>query len=141
MTEHPVHASCVARDGRAVLLIGKSGSGKSDLALRLIDRGWTLVADDYARLENADGRILASPASNIAGCIEVRGIGIVQLSYVSAIPVSLVILLDENPARLPDAGSWQYGGLSIPSFALQAFEASAPIKVEHLLRLYGLALQ
>src|SRR3546814_5042791 len=67
MSEQAVHASCVALDGRAVLLMGASGSGKSDLALRLIDRGWSLVSDDYVTLESRGGKLVAAPPEQIAG--------------------------------------------------------------------------
>src|SRR3546814_11301183 len=72
MSEQAVHASCVALDGRAVLLMGASGSGKSDLALRLIDRGWSLVSDDYVTLECRGGKLVAAPPEQIAGRMEVR---------------------------------------------------------------------
>src|SRR3546814_10443620 len=75
MTARPIHASCVALDGRAILLMGNSGSGKSDLSLRLIDRGWSLVADDYVCLLPSGGKLLAKPPPNIAGRIEVSNVG------------------------------------------------------------------
>lgn len=141
MTDQPTHASCVALDNRAILLIGASGSGKSDLAIRLIDRGWSLVADDYVQLTPIDGRLLASPPANIAGKIEVRNVGVVELSCASEVPVCLVILLDREPERMPEPGWWRIAGLQIPSLAMHAFEASAPIKIEHSLRLHGLSLE
>src|SRR3546814_4210439 len=83
MTARPIHANCVALDGRAILLMGNSGSGKSDLSLRLIDRGWSLVADDYVCLIPSGGKLLAKPPPNIAGRIEVRNVGLVELPYLS----------------------------------------------------------
>src|SRR3546814_16697066 len=76
MTARPIHASCVALDGRAILLMGNSGSGKSDLSLRLIDRGWSLVADDSVCLLPSGGTLLAKPPQNIAGRIRVRHVGL-----------------------------------------------------------------
>ncbi len=136
-----LHASCVAIDGRAVLIEGLSGSGKSDLTLRLIDRGATLVSDDYTFLLRDGERLLASPPAAIAGRIEVRGIGIVELPFAEAVPVALVVSVGEPVERLPDNGRAQnLVGISIPLVALSALEPSAPIKVEQALRLKGLAL-
>lgn len=138
MTAQPVHATCIALDGRAILLAGRSGSGKSDLGLRLIDRGWALVADDYVDLVETGGRLIASPPASIAGRIEVRGVGLVAMPCVAGACVSLMFLLGEPMERLPEPGVWRHGGVSIPSLPINAFEASAPIKVEHSLRVYGI---
>ncbi len=134
-----LHASCVAIGGRAVLIEGLSGSGKSDLTLRLIDRGATLVSDDYTFLRRDGARLLASPPETIAGKIEVRGLGIVEMPYVENIPVALVVSVGEPVERLPDSGRAQnLVGMEIPYVALTATEASAPIKVEQALKLKGL---
>ena len=77
-----VHGSCVSRDGDGVLLIGPAGSGKSDLALRLLGRGFDLVADDRVDIE--DG--IAAPPEALAGLLEVHGLGIVRLPYVASRP-------------------------------------------------------
>lgn len=137
---NPLHASSVLIDGRAVLIAGRSGSGKSDLALRLIDRGALLVADDYTRLDVRDGRLIASPPSTIAGKIEVRGVGILELACAAEGIVSLLVDLDAAADRLPEepVPTTPLEGIAIPTVALAAFEASAPIKVEHALRRHGL---
>lgn len=131
-----IHATCVAIDGRGVLLIAASGAGKSDLALRLIDRGAVLVSDDYTQVTlSDDGTPVASAPASIAGQIEVRGIGIVRMPYVSAIPVRLAVDLDRTPERMPDAPlSLAVAGASITLAYLSPFEASAPIKVEWMLK-------
>lgn len=137
-----VHASCVAIDGRAVLIGGASGHGKSDLALRLIDRGARLVADDQTLLEPSGGRLLASAPPTIAGRIEVRGVGILAMEAVRDVPVALFVDLDAPPERLPEgAGKRVLAGIAIPSIALSALEASAPIKLEAALGLFGLPLR
>lgn len=137
--DHRIHASCVAIAGRAVLITGPSGSGKSDLALRLIDRGATLVSDDYTSLSISKGRLIASPPETIAGLIEIRHIGIVHLPYAINVPVALVIGLEDRPERMPDcAATTDLLGLAIPRIALAGLEASAPIKAEHALALFGL---
>ncbi|WCT71951.1 HPr kinase/phosphatase C-terminal domain-containing protein [Sphingomonas naphthae] len=130
-----IHATCVAIDGRAVLLIGPSGSGKSDLALRLIDRGAKLVADDRTILDPVAGELRASVPATIAGQIEVRGVGIVAATPVTA-PVALAVRLDAMPERMPPEvlPLTDYAGLGVPTLALDGFEASAPLKVELALK-------
>lgn len=135
-----IHATCVAIGGRAVLLAGPSGSGKSDLALRLIDRGAMLVSDDYTLLEPRDGRLLARPPERIAGLIELRGIGLVTRPYCPEAPVALLIDLGGARERLPEAATRTIAGVAIPVVTLAALEPSAPIKVEAALALHGLDL-
>jgi len=140
MTSELVHASCVAIGGRAVLIAGTSGHGKSDLALRLIDRGARLVSDDYTIVATHGGRLLASSPDTIAGKIEVRGVGIVEIEPVRDAPVALVVDLDLAVDRLPEPGSRAIAGVAVPRVGLSALEASAPIKVEQALRLFGLTV-
>lgn len=130
-----LHASAVAIDGSAVLIRGKSGSGKSDLAFRLIDRGAMLVGDDYIQLSSRDGRLFASAAPNLAGKIELRGIGIVAMPSCGDAPVALLIDLDAKSARLPEE-NWQteINGIALPLLALPAFHVSTPAKIELALR-------
>jgi serine kinase of HPr protein (carbohydrate metabolism regulator) len=131
-----VHASCVAIDGHAVLLFGPSGAGKSDLALRLIDRGARLVSDDYTRLAAIEGRLVATAPATIAGRIEVRGIGIVEMPALAQAPVLLAIDLADAPERLPPdpLPTRDILGIPLPLLALSPLEASAPIKVELAVR-------
>jgi len=133
-----VHASCVAIGGRAVLIAGPSGSGKSDLALRLIERGASLVSDDYTILEADFGRLLASPPETIAGRIEVRGVGIIERPHVEAVPVALLVDLARFAERMPEPLAVEFGGVAVPAIGLSALEASAPLKVEAALHLHGL---
>src|SRR5258708_17059688 len=123
-----LHATAVAIDGRAVLLRGASGSGKSDLALRLIDAGARLVADDQSELyRRGDGIIVRAPA-RIAGLVEVRGVGIFRLDALAEAPVALIVDLvpAETLERLPARHSETILGLAFPRVALAPFEASAP---------------
>jgi HPr kinase/phosphorylase len=126
-----VHATAVAIGGRAVLLRGPSGSGKSDLALRLIDAGARLVSDDQTRIQRDGDVLLVRAPKPIAGLIEVRGVGIVR---VEPLPVARLALIADLVAmqhieRLPEPSSETIFGLAIPLVAIAPFEASAPIKL------------
>jgi serine kinase of HPr protein (carbohydrate metabolism regulator) len=127
--------SCIAVDGRAVLIEGESGVGKSDLALRLIDRGAVLVSDDYTLLRRSGSELIASPPETIVGKIEVRGLGILALPHLDHAPVALLIRLDEAPERLPLTDDVRrIAGVDIREVAIDARSASAAIKVELALK-------
>jgi serine kinase of HPr protein (carbohydrate metabolism regulator) len=131
LSSETIHASTVAIDGKAVLIGGPSGSGKSDLALRLIDRGAALVSDDYTIVRRTDAGLVASAPPNIAGKMEVRGLGIVELPGAVDVPVVLFVDLDAEPQRLPEPGETRtLAGIAVPVVALNGHENSAPIKVE-----------
>ena len=139
LSSETVHTSCVAIGGLAVLIGGRSGRGKSDLALRLIDRGARLVSDDYTFVRRVEGRLLASAPDTIAGKIEVRGVGILEFPVERDVPVALFVDLDMDATRLPVAREDRMvAGVAIPVVGLSALEASAPIKVEAALRQLGL---
>jgi serine kinase of HPr protein (carbohydrate metabolism regulator) len=139
LSSETLHVSCVATGGRAILISGRSGSGKSDLALRLIDRGAILVSDDYTTVRRVDGRLLAKAPDTIQGKIEVRGIGILEFETASDVPVCLMVDLDRDVERLPpERETMSIAGVSVPVIAANALEASAPVKVETALRHFGL---
>ena len=134
-----VHASAVAIGGRAVLIGGLPGAGKSDLALRLIDRGATLISDDYCDIWRAEGALRASAPATILGKVEMRGVGIVEMATAQQVPVALFVDLDHRPERLPEPGETRMlAGVAVPVLRLAGLEASAPLKVEAGLRLIGL---
>ena len=126
-----VHASCVALEGKGVLLRGAPGVGKSDLALRLIESGAALVADDQVALTCSGGTLLAAPPERIAGLLEVRGVGIVPMEFAHQCPVHLAVDLVEpdRVERMPDAAIVDLCGHRIAHVALAPFEASTPAKV------------
>lgn len=134
MTAQQIHATAVAISGEGVLLLGGPGSGKSDLALRLIDRGAMLVADDRVDLAAEGGRLHASPPPAIAGRIEMRGIGIVARPHLPRVSLMLAVHLGQAAERLPTARTSEWLGVQLPVLFLPAFEASAPLKVEEGLR-------
>jgi serine kinase of HPr protein (carbohydrate metabolism regulator) len=126
-----VHATAVAVEGAAVLLRGPPGAGKSDLALRLIDAGAGLVADDQVELRRSGREVLARAPAAIAGLIEVRGVGIIRMEPVGEAPLALLVDLVAPDAieRLPEDRVEDVLGLPIPAVALAPFEASAPAKL------------
>src|SRR5438067_2861050 len=126
LSAETIHASTVAIDGRAVLITGPSGCGKSDLALRLLDRGFTLVSDDQTIVKRAGERLLASGPPTIAGKLEIRGIGIVEMERVDNVPVALLIELTSDIQRLPDDHRERpVLGVALPLVTMDALTASA----------------
>ena len=129
-----LHATTVAIDGLAVVIEGASGSGKSDLALRLIDRGAVLVSDDQTLVLRAGLTVLARAPATIVGRIEVRGIGILVVPHVSDVPVGLLVRVDGTVERMPKRSVRTIAGVEVRQVAVDPFHASAPIKVELALR-------
>ena len=142
LSAETLHASTVASEGRAVLITGPSGSGKSDLALRRLDRGFTLVSDDQTVVKRDGDRLLASPPPNIAGKLEIRGIGIIDMNNITDVPVALIAELTMNEIqRLPDDGRERpILGVNLPFITIDAMTASAPSKVTLALDRMGLKL-
>jgi serine kinase of HPr protein (carbohydrate metabolism regulator) len=139
LSAETVHASTVAIDGRAVVISGPSGSGKSDLALRLLDRGFTLVSDDRTIVKREGDRLLASVPPNIAGKLEIRGIGIVDVETVNDVPIALLVELTSDIQRLPDDNRERpILGVGLPLIGIDALAASAPSKVALALDRMGL---
>jgi serine kinase of HPr protein (carbohydrate metabolism regulator) len=142
LSSETVHASTVATNGRAVLITGPSGSGKSDLALRLLDRGFTLVSDDQTIVRREDDRLIASAPPNIAGKLEIRGLGIVEMDHVGDMPVALLVELTSDIQRMPDDSRERpILGVSLPLISIDAMAASAPSKVALALDRMGLKIR
>ena len=142
LSSETLHSSCVAIGGRAVLISGRSGSGKSDLALRLIDRGASLVSDDYTIVRRVAKRLRAAAPPNISGKLEVRGLGILDFEAVPDAPVCLMVDLARVAERMPAADEQVLiAGLKVPVIAVSSLEASAPVKVELALARLGLPLE
>lgn len=126
-----IHGTCIAAGSKGVLLLGASGSGKSDLALRLISRGAVLVADDVVMLRKEEDYIIANADTATRGLLEVRGVGLVHYPVANHIPVVLVVRLvvQEKVERLPTPAVESLLGVSIPAISISGIEASSPDKV------------
>jgi len=139
LSSETIHASSVAIDGRAVLITGPSGSGKSDLTLRLLDRGFALVSDDQTLVKKVATRLTASAPPTIRGKLEIRGVGIVDMDQIDDQPVALVVELTSDIQRLPDDSRERpIMGVPVPLISVDAMTASAASKVALALDRLGL---
>jgi serine kinase of HPr protein (carbohydrate metabolism regulator) len=133
-----IHATAVAfpESGVGVLLRGPSGAGKSDLALRLIEDGAVLIADDRVELMAEGGRLLASPPAALAGLIEARGVGLLRTPYLAGVPLALAADLVEASAieRLPGPETTSFLSIFLPLLRLDPWPASAALKLRLAVR-------
>jgi HPr kinase/phosphorylase len=131
-----VHGTSVVLGGDGILFQGPPGSGKSDLALRLIDAGALLVADDQTQVALVGDELLMSAPATIAGKLEVRGLGILHLPNAASAVLRLVVTLvpPQQVERLPEPRFCELLGRAVPLLALAPFEASAPAKLALALR-------
>jgi len=141
-----IHATCVALAEHGVLIMGPPGSGKSDLALRLIDCGGRglggepvaarLVSDDQTLVMRRGGRLFGSPPETIAGKLEIRGLGIVALPYLSDCILALAVSLDPAARieRMPGERRFELIGVAIPEVSIDAATPSAPARIRAALR-------
>lgn len=147
MSGFHVHATCVAVGGHGVLIRGKPGSGKSELALRLIDAPgfgsgndiWTgvLVADDQTHILLKDGKLFASAPPALAGLLELRGQGILTLPHLTSVEVALVVdlMADHEIERMPEEHAMvtELGGVLLPRIQLDQAQPAAPGIVRSIL--------
>lgn len=132
-------ATAVAIAGRTVLIEGPPGSGKSSLALALIDRGAVLIGDDGVILKQHGDRLLASPPPNIAGLLEVRNLGLLPYPVCSDVPVALVIRLTPDAPRFIDqAKRTAVADATLPLIELWPDGPNSALKAELALQHYGL---
>ena len=131
-----LHGSCISIGGKGVLLLGASGSGKSDLALRLIDAGAVLVADDRVDITCSGGVLRARAPQALQGLLEVRGVGIMRLPYQADAAVSLAVDLVgwDSVDRLPNSAWFEQADHRVPRYALHAFDSASVAKIHALLR-------
>jgi serine kinase of HPr protein (carbohydrate metabolism regulator) len=135
-----LQASAVAIEGRALLVIGPPGAGKSSLALALIERGAELIGDDAVTLTPQGAQLIASPPPNIAGLIEVRGVGLIRMAPAAPAPVALMLELSAGPAeRLPDALPHRMiAGIAVPVLAFDPGTIAPAARAQWALRVHGM---
>ena len=137
-----VHAGLIARRlggfWRGVLIEGPSGAGKSDLALRALDQGFRLVADDRVLLWASDGRLYGRAPDTLAGLIEVRGVDVLVVTPVGFCEVVLKVRL-ATPERLPDPATETILGVAVPLLDADPFETSAPAKLSRAMEAFDAA--
>ena len=133
-------ATCVAIDGKALLIEGPPGSGKSSLALALMDRGAVLVGDDGVMLTAQNDRLVARPHPNTCGLLEVRGLGLLPFATMAEAPVALVLRLDAAAPRFIEAAQHiTLGGVALPLIHLWPDAPALPLRAELALVHYGLS--
>lgn len=140
--ESNIHASCVAIGGKGVLLLGASGAGKSDLALRLIDSGAKLVADDRTLLFVKNGALHAKAPPSIKGLLEIRGVGIVKLPVRASVKLALAVHLGGEGARLPSLQFYRpplplRPNTKLPQIRLDAHFVSTPARIRAALAAFS----
>lgn len=134
-------STAVAIDGRALLIEGPPGSGKSSLALALIDRGATLIGDDGVSLQPQPNRLMVGPAPATEGLIELRGIGLFTMPTTRA-PAALVLQLDVAPDRLPAlSGSLSIAGQTVHAIGFDAGNPAAAVRAEFALQRFGMPIR
>lgn len=132
-------SSCVAIGGRGLLIIGQPGSGKSSLALALIDRGAVLIGDDGVTLEPRGERLYASPPPNTAGMLEIRNVGLVEFPTAQDVPLALAVKLDQGARRFIDAAyAWGIGDYPVPLVSLWPDSPVLALRAEAALAKYGI---
>ena len=138
VSEARANIGAVLIDGRALLIGGPSGSGKSILALELIDRGATLIGDDGVTLEALGKTLRASPPPRTAGLLEIRNVGLIEMHATSGPVALLVELTPEAPRYVERADTWSALGTEIPLIRLDPAIGANAIRVEGALKRHGL---
>lgn len=133
-----VQASAVAIDGRAVMIEGSPGIGKSSLALALIDRGAVLIGDDGLRLRRDEGTVIASPPPHISGKLEIRHVGIADVPVTSAQLCLIISLKTDAPRLIGDAVRRDILDVNIPAITLPAHDPILALRTQWALAMHGL---
>ena len=136
------HAGLIARRvrglWRGVLIEGPSGAGKSDLALRALDQGFRLVADDRVLVWASEGRLYGRAPDTLRGLIEVRGVDVIAVEPLPLCEIGLLARLG-TPERIPDAATEAILGVEIPRLEVEPFESSAPAKLSRAMETFDAA--
>ena len=132
-----IHASAICVMGQGVLFLGDSGSGKSDMSLRMIAQyGAKLISDDRVDIKNVNNCLIASAPKSIQGLLEVRGVGIVDVPTIDQSEINIVVqLVTSNIDRMPEKATYEIEGITLPFIKINPFEASSTAKILAALRL------
>jgi HPr kinase/phosphorylase len=130
-----LHCTCVKFIDKGILIMGCSGSGKSDLALRLMNKGAVLISDDYVDVRTDNGTLWAYTPKNIEGLIEVRGVGLMEVNYEKSCELHIVLELvaREDIVRMPEKYFYEYSGCKIPLLKFDGFAVSSVAKIKFIL--------
>lgn len=129
-----LHATAVSIQGEALIITGPSASGKSDLAMRLIDRGAQLIADDNIVIMGDHNAPIAAQSEHHINALEIRGVGIIAMDCVNKIPLKIIVQLTDTYEHIPSPLPLiSYGHYVLPCLKISPFEISAPIKIEQAL--------
>ncbi|MDF2382360.1 hypothetical protein JMG10_12830 [Nostoc ellipsosporum NOK] len=138
LSSEAILGACVAIDGRGVLIEARDEAQRTDLLLRLLDRGATLVADTRTVCVRRGAELLGTAPTGTAGRVEIRGIGSVELPSLAEVPVALIAVVLDTAPRVPeDRRNQRIAGVDVPVIALAANEPAAPIKVEYALKAFA----
>jgi serine kinase of HPr protein (carbohydrate metabolism regulator) len=132
-----LHTNAVSLEGSGLLITGPSGSGKSDLTLRLMDAGWSLVGDDYCNVWAEDDCLWAKPHDNTKGKVEVRGLGIIDVPFAPKTKIVGMIELMPNIDeidRMPKITQKKQENINLFYLKVYPFEQSAPIKIKYFIK-------
>ncbi len=146
LQDPPIHANALVFNKKGLLIFGESGTGKSDLSLRLIDEGGILISDDYTMLSLKHAtepletpslwtdipKIWASCPDTLAGFLEIRGLGIIKTPYIQTHPLDCVIKLQADYPRMPDVDFFDYKNVRLRKFFVNPFELSVLNKIKHI---------
>lgn len=140
-----MQATAVAINGRALLIEGTPGTGKSSLALALIERGAKLIGDDGVTLtrveRDGDHSIIAAPPPSIEGLLEVCGVGLVRFPVAEPAPLALVLVLGAEGERLPENPVWRdILGCTVPTLPFTPGDIAPAERARAALDLHGLSL-
>jgi len=125
------HATSIVFDNCGILITGKSGFGKSDLALRLIDSGATLISDDQTICKKKNGEIFLFSPKETKGLLEVREVGIITVPYVEDVKLAMVVnLVDIEGERMPENKMLRILGVKVPKLKINAMKPSSVVKVK-----------
>jgi serine kinase of HPr protein (carbohydrate metabolism regulator) len=132
-----IHATCVEWEDKGILIIGDSGAGKSDLAIRLMEKDAFLISDDQTKLLKRKNEILGQTAPNIEGKIELRGVGIIDVDYKKETAIKLILELVKSRKEVPRMPKLEFSdffGIKVAKFRLYPFDDSTLIKIKYMLK-------